>query len=73
MSSALDVETEKKLWDGLLAADQNVTSLVVSHRHPALSRADQVVVMEGGRAVSIGKLDDLLETSEELWRLWNAG
>ena len=73
LSSALDVETEKKLWDGLLAADQNVTSLVVSHRHPALNRADQVVVMEGGRAVSIGKLDDLLETSEELRRLWNAG
>ena len=73
LSSALDVETEKRLWEGLLRDDPTITSLVVSHRHPALRRADQIVVMVGGRVESIGKLDDLLETSPELQRLWVGG
>lgn len=70
LSSALDVETEKRLWEGLLRDDPDVTSLVVSHRHPALRRADQIIVLMDGRVESIGRLDELLSTSEELQRLW---
>jgi ATP-binding cassette subfamily B protein len=70
LSSALDVDTEKRLWEGLLTNEPDTTSLVVSHRHPALRRADQIIVMNRGRVEAIGKLDDLLQTSEELQRLW---
>lgn len=70
LSSALDVDTEKRLWEGLLRDDPSITNLVVSHRHPALQRADQIIVMVDGRVESIGPLDDLLETSPELQRLW---
>jgi len=52
LSSALDVETERALWDGLLDADRTAPPyalLVVSHRPNVLERADRVVVLSGGR------------------------
>ncbi len=47
LSSALDVETEKLLWQNL--SDAGITVLCVSHRLVAFDLADQVLEMEDGR------------------------
>jgi ATP-binding cassette subfamily B protein len=69
LSSALDVETERLLWERLFE-QQDITCLVVSHRKPVLHSADQILVMKNGRIVAKGRLHDLLESSEEMRELW---
>ncbi|MCP4421312.1 MAG: ABC transporter ATP-binding protein, partial [Chloroflexi bacterium] len=49
LSSALDVETEKLLWQRLFADQNRPTCLVISHRRAALRRADLIVVLKDGR------------------------
>jgi ATP-binding cassette subfamily B protein len=78
ISSALDVRTERELWERLLAggnqatgqATGQATCLAVSHRRAAFERATRIVVVEDGRITAEGTLAELLRDSAEVRYLW---
>ncbi len=69
LSSALDVDTEKIMWERLQAA----TILAVSHRRAVLRKADHIIVLKLGRVEADGRLEDLLESCQEMRELWSGG
>lgn len=50
LSSALDVETEARLWERVAERGFS-TALLVSHRTQLLERADRVIVLDEGRII----------------------
>jgi len=58
-TSALDAESEILVQQGLSAAMQGRTTLVIAHRLATVQKADRIVVMERGRIVETGTPEDL--------------
>lgn len=65
LSSALDVDTERVLWEQLGTSPSIHTILAVSHRRPILQRADQIIVLKDGRIDAIGTFDELMVRCKE--------
>lgn len=70
VSSSLDVETERALWDRIAGGSRDLTILAVSNRRQTLVRADQIVVMSDGEVIGSGSPESLLSSSKEFRDLW---
>ncbi|MBI5430091.1 MAG: ATP-binding cassette domain-containing protein [Nitrosomonadales bacterium] len=58
-TSALDAESEIAVQQGLNAAMQGRTTLIIAHRLATVQKVDRIVVLEHGRVVEAGTPEDL--------------
>ncbi|WP_224268050.1 ABC transporter ATP-binding protein [Haloprofundus salinisoli] len=69
-TSAVDTETELLIQRALTRLTENRTTLVIAHRLSTIRRADQILVLEGGRVVERGTHDELVSIGGLYATLW---
>ncbi|MFT3901252.1 MAG: ABC transporter ATP-binding protein [Gordonia sp. (in: high G+C Gram-positive bacteria)] len=72
-TSALDAITERAVVDALEQTRGERTTVIVTHRPALVSLADRVIVLDDGKIVDSGKVDELLERGgvfADLWTRW---
>ena len=62
--SALDFKTDVALREALKEKTHDKTVIIVAQRISTILNADQIIVLEEGKVVGIGKHKDLLENNE---------
>jgi ATP-binding cassette subfamily B protein/ATP-binding cassette subfamily C protein len=63
-TSNLDARNEVALRQAIDTVAERRTLLIVAHRLSTVVDADQIVVLDGGRVVAVGRHEELTETSE---------
>ncbi len=67
-----DPENETKLQESIANLTKGKTLLVIAHRLSTIKKADQIVVLNGGRIEAQGTQEELMERSPLYQRMWQA-
>lgn len=70
--SALDFETDYNLRHALSVSLKDTTKIIVSQRTNSIKDADNIIVLDSGNVVGVGKHDELLNTCEIYKEIYNS-
>ena len=59
-TAQLDVRGEAEIFDRILLATRDCTTILISHRFSTVRHADRICVVERGRVVELGSHDELI-------------
>jgi ABC-type transport system involved in Fe-S cluster assembly fused permease/ATPase subunit len=71
-TSSLDAQTERVIQQKVRDISRHCTTLLIAHRLPTVSEADEIIVLEGGSIVERGTHDNLLRQKGRYAALWHA-
>lgn len=69
-TSALDTRTERFIQEAINEAIKDRTAIVIAHRLSTIKNADKIVVIDDGRIVEDGTLNELLERKGKFFEYW---
>lgn len=69
-TSSLDSKTEKLIQEAIEDAVKGKTAIVIAHRLSTIKNADKIVVIEHGKCVEQGTLQDLLKQKDRFFDFW---
>jgi len=69
-TSSLDTRTEKLIQEAIEKAAENKTVIAIAHRLSTIKNADKIVVIEDGRIIEKGLMQDLLARKGKFYRYW---
>lgn len=72
-TSFLDAESEKLVQEAIEKVSAGRTVILIAHRLSTISRADRIIVLEGGKVVEQGSHEGLLRGKGRYFELFSSG
>ena len=70
-TAQLDVRGEMEIFERILAATRQCTTILISHRFSTVRHADRIAVIEDGQVVELGSHDELIQLRGRYWRMFS--
>lgn len=69
-TSAVDMETEVKIQEGMEEVSERRTTFIIANRISSVKDADQIIILAKGKIIEHGKHEDLLERQGVYYRVY---
>jgi len=70
-TAQLDVRGEMEIFERILAATRQCTTILISHRFSTVRHADRIAVVEDGQVAELGSHDELMQLHGRYWRMFS--